>query len=38
MLAGATAIPDEIERAGGSLGANRFRTLRHVVVPMARRG
>lgn len=39
MLAPAlTAIPAEIERAAESLGANRFRTLRHVVLPMARPG
>ena len=39
MLAPAlTAIPEEIERAAESLGANRFRTFRHVVLPMARPG
>ena len=39
MLAPAlTAIPEEIERAAESLGANWFRTLRHVVLPMARPG
>ncbi len=39
MLAPAlTAIPEEIERAAESLGANWLRTLRHVTLPMARPG
>ncbi|HMN86226.1 MAG TPA: ABC transporter permease [Bauldia sp.] len=32
------AIPEEIERAAESLGANWLRTFRHVVLPMARPG
>jgi putative spermidine/putrescine transport system permease protein len=39
MLAPAlTAIPEEIEAAAGSLGANWVRTFWHVVLPMARPG
>lgn len=39
MLAPAlTAIPEEIEAAAGSLGADWIRTFRHVVLPMARPG
>jgi putative spermidine/putrescine transport system permease protein len=39
MLAPAlTAIPEEIEAAAGSLGANWARTFIHVVLPMARPG
>ena len=39
MLAPAlTAIPEEIEAAAGSLGADWVRTFRHVVLPMARPG
>ncbi len=39
MLAPAlTAIPEEIETAAGSLGADWLRTLWHVVLPMARPG
>ena len=39
MLAPAlTAIPQEIEIAAGSLGANWYRTLWHVVLPMAKPG
>ena len=39
MLAPAlTAIPQEIESAAASLGANWWRTFRHVVIPMARPG
>jgi putative spermidine/putrescine transport system permease protein len=39
MLAPAlTAIPEEVEAAAGSLGANWVRTFLHVVLPMARPG
>lgn len=39
MLAPAlTAIPEEMERAAESLGADWIRTFRHVVIPMARPG
>nr|WP_306266145.1 ABC transporter permease [Pararhizobium sp. IMCC3301] len=39
MLAPAmTAIPEEIEAAAGSLGANWVRTMSHVVIPMAKPG
>jgi putative spermidine/putrescine transport system permease protein len=39
MLAPAiTAIPEEMERAAESLGANWLRTFRHVVLPLARPG
>jgi len=39
MLAPAlTAIPEEIERAAESLGANWLRTFRHVLLPLARPG
>ncbi|MCF3640281.1 ABC transporter permease [Rhizobium sp. TRM95111] len=39
MLAPAlTAIPEELEAAAGSLGANWVRTFRHVVLPLARPG
>ncbi len=39
MLAPAmTAIPEEIEAASGSLGANWVRTMIYVVIPMARPG
>lgn len=39
MLAPAlAAIPDEVERAAESLGANWLRTLRHVTLPMAKPG
>lgn len=39
MLAPAlTAIPEEMERAAESLGADWIRTFRHVVVPMAKPG
>ncbi|KQT54892.1 ABC transporter permease [Aureimonas sp. Leaf454] len=39
MLAPAlSAIPEEVEAAAGSLGANWGRTLLHVVVPMAKPG
>jgi putative spermidine/putrescine transport system permease protein len=39
MLAPAlTAIPEEIERAAESLGANWLRTFRHVVLPLAKPG
>ncbi|WP_182084887.1 ABC transporter permease [Aureimonas sp. ME7] len=39
MLAPAlTAIPDEIEAAAGSLGADWVRTFTHVVLPMAKPG
>ncbi len=39
MLAPAlTAIPEEIEAAAGSLGANWGRTFRHVILPMAKPG
>ncbi|WP_421853473.1 ABC transporter permease [Oricola sp.] len=39
MLAPAmTAIPEEIEAAAGSLGANWLRTMWHVVIPMAKPG
>jgi putative spermidine/putrescine transport system permease protein len=39
MLAPAlTAIPEELEAAAGSLGAGWVRTLRHVVLPLARPG
>lgn len=39
MLAPAlTAIPEEIETAAGSLGANGWCTLWHVILPMARPG
>ncbi|MBX3569585.1 MAG: ABC transporter permease [Rhizobiaceae bacterium] len=33
-----TAIPDELEAAAGSLGANWVRTFLHVVLPLARPG
>lgn len=33
-----TAIPEEVEAAASSLGANWWRTLVHVVLPMARPG
>src|SRR5690606_420526 len=33
-----TAIPEEIEAAANSLGANWIRTFRHVVLPLARPG
>ncbi|WP_312410349.1 ABC transporter permease [Shinella sp.] len=39
MLAPAlTAIPEELESAAGSLGANWVRTFRHIVLPLARPG
>jgi putative spermidine/putrescine transport system permease protein len=39
MLAPAlTAIPEELEAAAGSLGADWVRTFRHVVLPLARPG
>lgn len=39
MLAPAlTAIPEELEAAAGSLGANWLRTFLHVVIPLARPG
>jgi len=39
MLAPAlTAIPEEIERAAESLGANWLRTFRHVTLPLAKPG
>jgi len=39
MLAPAlAAIPEELEAAAGSLGANWVRTFRHVVLPLARPG
>ncbi|WP_306121066.1 ABC transporter permease [Roseitalea sp. MMSF_3504] len=39
MLAPAlTAIPEEMEAAAGSLGADWFQTLLHVVLPMAKPG
>ena len=39
MLAPAlAAIPEEVERAAESLGANWVRTVRHVILPMARPG
>ena len=39
MLAPAlAAIPEEVERAAESLGANWVRTLRHVTLPMAKPG
>ena len=39
MLAPAlTAIPEELEAAAGSLGANWVRTFRYVVLPLARPG
>jgi putative spermidine/putrescine transport system permease protein len=39
MLAPAlTAIPEELESAAGSLGANWVSTFRHVVLPLARPG
>lgn len=39
MLAPAmTAIPEEVEAAASSLGANWLRTLWHVVIPMAKPG
>ncbi|GMB79628.1 ABC transporter permease [Shinella zoogloeoides] len=39
MLAPAlTAIPEELESAAGSLGADWVRTFRHIVLPLARPG
>ncbi|WP_275786551.1 ABC transporter permease [Pararhizobium gei] len=39
MLAPAlTAIPEELEAAAGSLGADWVRTFRHIVLPLARPG